>query len=365
MNKVLKNSTLDKIAIEKIKQEYQKNDIPWFIGYSGGKDSSALLKLVLNAFLEIDNFHKPVTVIYCDTGVENPVVTKYVFEIFEKLKRECSDHNIPVRFSVLIPKLNDRFFVKVIGKGYPTPTNIFRWCTDKLRINPVKSVIDDNDRATILLGIRNSESKQRDRTISKHSTNDEYYLKQNGSRKKLIFSPVINHSLEDVWLTLRYNEFPKSIEFKKIREIYQDAESECPVYRETKGSSCGNSRFGCWICTVVRKDKSIANMIDNGYPELLELYKFRNWISEFRDNEEYRCDFRRNGVKGLGPFTLEARKIILENLLIAEKKSGMKLITREEIKRIYELWKIDEENEKYKEKRHTTTNIMHAAVSST
>lgn len=345
----MQNSKIDKKAIEVIKSEYLKNDIPWFIGYSGGKDSSALLKLVFNAFMEIELFHKPVTVIYCDTGVENPIVTKYVFETFEKLKTECIKHSIPIKFKILVPKLNDRFFVKVIGRGYPTPTNIFRWCTDKLRINPVKSVIDKNKNAVILLGIRNSESEQRDRTISKHITKNEYYLKQSGSSKNLIFSPVINHSLEDVWLTLRYNEFPKSIDFKKIRDIYQDAESECPVYRETKGSSCGNSRFGCWTCTVVRKDKSMANMIDNGYSELEELYKFRNWISEFRDNIDYRCEYRRNGVKGLGPFTLEGRKIILEKLLQAEKKSGISLISKEEIIRIYELWEIDEKNDKYRE----------------
>ena len=324
----MKNSKKDQLVIEVIKTEYLKNDKPWFLGYSGGKDSSSLLTLVFTALTQMEKFHKPVTVIYCDTGVENPIVTNYVFETFEKLKRESLQCNIPLKFEILNPILNDRFFVKVIGRGYPTPTNIFRWCTDKLRINPVKQVIDKNKDSVILLGIRNSESEQRNRTISKHITSNEYYLKQSGSSKNLIFSPVINHSLEDIWQALRYNELPKSISYEKIRGIYQDAESECPVYRESKGSSCGNSRFGCWTCTVVRKDKSISNMIDNGYSELEELYKFRNWISEFRDNVDYRCSYRRNGVKGLGPFTLKARGIILEKLLQAEQKSGIELIIR-------------------------------------
>lgn len=221
-----------------------------------------------------------------------------------------------------------------------------------MSINPVKNIIERDREAVILLGIRNSESEQRDRTIAKHRTENDYYLKQSGSSKNLIFSPVLNHSLEEIWFTLRYNKLPISIDFNIIREIYQDAESECPVYRETKGKSCGNSRFGCWTCTVVRQDKSMCNLVKKGYTELSELYQFRNWISEFRNNPKYRCDTRRNGVKGLGPITLEGRKIILDKLLDAEEKSGLDLISKDELDRIYELWKIDVDNEKYLE----TTN---------
>jgi len=346
----MNQSKLDKIAIDLIIKEYQNNDIPWFIGYSGGKDSSALLKLVFNAFLKVENFHKPVTVVYCDTKVENPIITSYVYEIFENLKQESIDRNIPLNFKIATPVLDDRYFVKVIGRGYPPPTNIFRWCTDKLRIKPISSIIDNNQDAIVLLGIRNGESEQRDRTISKHTTSHDYYLKQSDSKSKVIFSPIIKHGLEDIWITIRNNKLPRSIDYQRIRDIYKDAESECPILRNKKDKPCGNNRFGCWTCTVVRKDKSVSSMIDNGYYELEELLNFRNWLIEFRDDIKYRCDIRRNGQIGLGPITIEGRSIILERLLDAQRKSKITLISSEELARINELWKKDLINEKYKEK---------------
>ncbi|MBF8961916.1 phosphoadenosine phosphosulfate reductase family protein [Pontibacter sp. FD36] len=336
----------DQNSIEIIKQEYLKDYCPWYLGYSGGKDSSALLKLVIIALSQINSYHKDITVIYCDTGVENPIITDYVYQTFESLKLECTVLGLPIRYRIAVPNLEDRFFVKVIGRGYPTPTNIFRWCTDKLRINPVKQIIDKHPKATVLLGIRNGESEQRDRTISKHSKS-EYYLTQSGSSKNQIFSPIIHHSIKDVWATLMFNDFPQSIDGQKLGKLYKDAGSECPVYRELPGKSCGSSRFGCWTCTVVRKDKSIFKMIENGYAELTHLHEFRNWISEFRDNQEYRCKRRRNGQLGLGPFTIQGRKIILDKLLEAESKSGVVLIQDEEIKRIKELWEIDLNNPNY------------------
>lgn len=338
---------LNSNAIDIIKQEYLKDNTPWFLGYSGGKDSSALLKLTFNAMLQTENHHKKIFVLYCDTGVENPIVTNYVYETFIKLKEENKSKKLPFIFKIIKPKIEDRFFVKVIGRGYPTPTNIFRWCTDKLRINPVNEYINTKEKSIILLGVRKAESEQRDRTISKHITNNEYYLKQNKSKNRLIFSPIINHALEDVWITILSLDYPKSIDFKKIREIYQDAESECTAIKTEKEKACGSSRFGCWTCTVVRKDKSVANMISNGYEELAELYNFRNWIYNFRDDKKYRCKKRRNGVVGLGPFTIEARKLILEKLKYAEKKSGFTLIDKDELKKIYELWDLDIKNPRY------------------
>lgn len=336
-------------TIDLIRNEYLKDATPWYIGYSGGKDSSALLSLVINALSGLNNFPRKVTAIYCDTGVENPVITEYVYSTFESLKLECQVLNIPIEFKIVKPNIRDRFFVKVIGKGYPTPTNIFRWCTKSLRINPVKKVIDKNLKAIILLGVRTDESAERNRTINRHKLPEKYYLKQNASLKNIIFAPIIDYNTKDVWSTIKFKIFPKSINHEIIGKLYKDAGSECPVYKETKGTPCGKGRFGCWTCTVVRKDKSVESMIENGYQSLAPLFNFRNWIAEFRDNKDYRCQYRRNGQKGLGPITLEGRKIILDKLITLQNEVGFTVLDSEELDLIYAHWQEDTLNPKYVE----------------
>jgi DNA sulfur modification protein DndC len=342
-------STKDIQIISLIQQEYLKDQTPWYIGFSGGKDSSAVLTLAVNALIQLRDFHKPITAIYCDTGVEIPTVSAYVKNTIKSLKAECEQLKIPLEFKIVQPKLDDRYFVKVIGRGYPPPTNIFRWCTDRLRINPVKSVIDENNASTVLLGIRTGESPERDRTIKRHITGSKYYLNQGTSSKTKIFSPIVDYSLKDVWSTLKYSRLPASINHSLIGQLYKDAGGECPVFKESKGTPCGKGRFGCWTCTVVRQDKSVESMIANGHNDLSELFQFRNWLVQTRNDKQYRATIRRNGHPGLGPITIKGRQLILKKLLRAEAKSGLKLIDEEEINRIRELWKLDKDNPNYRE----------------
>src|SRR5687767_14539517 len=91
-------SKKDARTIELIKDEYLKNDTPWFLGYSGGKDSSALLTLVFNALLQIDKNHKVINVIYCDTGVEIPTISAYVKNTINALEIERKKFNLPIKF---------------------------------------------------------------------------------------------------------------------------------------------------------------------------------------------------------------------------------------------------------------------------
>ena len=132
---------------------------------------------------------------------------------------------------------------------------------------------------------------------------------------------------------------PHSIEGARLLNLYKEASGECPTIRDPKGTPCGKGRFGCWTCTVVRKDRAMTSMVAEGHSRLEPLLAFRNWLVGIRDDKKYRHCRRRNGQVGLGPFRLSARKLLLKKLLTLQRKTGFSLISRTEIRAIKDLWK--------------------------
>jgi DNA sulfur modification protein DndC len=337
-------------TIALIRQEYLSSSDPWFMGYSGGKDSSALLKLLFLALQGLPRTSKPVTVIYCDTGVEIPFVRSHVVNTLAGVEREATANHVPLSVEVASPHVSDRYFVKVIGRGYPPPSNKFRWCTDRLRVKPVAQVLSRAGQAsTVLLGVRYGESVERDRTIKRHRTQRPYYFQQSGNRRVRIFAPLVDYSVRDVWSTLGSAQGPTSIAGGRLALLYWLASGECPIMRDPKGTPCGKGRFGCWTCTVVRKDRAVENLVRAGYDGLKPLLTFRDWLADVRDNPAFRCKRRRNGKPGPGPFTLQARKQILQRLLAAQREAGRELVTSDELRAIHELWRQDQQSSSYRE----------------
>lgn len=338
-------------TIELIQKNYEKSDIPWVLGYSGGKDSTALLILVYNAIKKSNAKNRKVFIVYCDTGVEIPIVRDYAHKTLSDLDIEAKKDGLPIFTKIKFPNLEDSFFCKVIGRGYPTPTNKFRWCTDRLRVKPLQSVFNStNQKNIVLLGVRNGESTERDRIIQKHSTEDEYYYKQANYNNAIVFSPIINFKVADVWKTIDCLPEPTSIDRISLKNMYKIV-SDLEIESKKNSDFKIKGRFGCWTCTVIRKDKAMKQLVDYGYKNLKPLYDFRNWMMSIRDNPDYRCSVRRNGQLGKGPFTLDARKEIFNRLLEVQNESGMKLITDSEINIIYELWDKDIKSDKYIEHR--------------
>jgi DNA sulfur modification protein DndC len=292
---------------------YTLDDIPWIVGYSGGKDSSAVLQLVWNAIAALPSKErsKQVHVISTDTRVENPIISAWVRQSHDQLKAAAKRKKQPFQPHLLLPEVQDTFWVNLIGKGYPAPRQKFRWCTERLKIRPSNAFVRDQVRThgeTILvLGTRKAESGKRSHTMAKHAKGRvRDRLSPNASLpNSLIYSPIEDWTDEDVWLYLHTFPNPWSAKGKNLNKdlfrIYRGAtaDNDCPLVVDTSTPSCGGSRFGCWVCTLVDRDKSMEAMILNDDEKswmepLLELRDELDFRSEAkRKKERANRDFRR------------------------------------------------------------------------
>ena len=337
--------------MSRILDAYRSSNAPWYLGFSGGKDSSAVLKLVYSALLRSRARHKLVTVVYCDTGVEVPLIAGRVRSTLRRLSIEAREDRIPIQVRIARPRTHSTFFVKVIGRGYPPPTNKFRWCTDRLRIHPVREILEagEAEESVVVLGTRMGESPTRDLTLRRHETANRYFYRQGEDSSVSIFAPIADYTTRDVWKALAESPRPAAVDQADLVRLYSEAGAECPIVRDPEGTPCSAGRFGCWTCTVVRQDKSTRSMISNGYNELKPLLEFRDWLASVRSDPSFRCKRRRNGSKGPGPFTLDARRQILRRLRSTEARVPWRLITKREVKEIHRLWRLDRESREYRE----------------
>lgn len=363
----MKNQLIDNI-IDEIIDQYAFADTslrPWIIGFSGGKDSTALLTLVWEALIKIREtvpfpfqLRRPVYVVCNNTMIENPVITEYVYEVLGFIEKAAKEQGLPILVKTTTPKLEDSFWVSVLGKGYPVPNNSFRFCTDKLKIKPTSKFIldqiDEVGEAIVLIGTRISESANRAKSIKKHEIKGKRLTKHPLNVNTYTYAPIKELPLEAVWYIINSNPCPWGFDNKKLFQIYADASAddyECPTaVTDENHKSCGQSRFGCWVCTVVKEDKSMRALIKNGFEWLKPLLEYRNEISAGRNISENRRPERRNGQSAvddsghnLGNYTEEYRAKMLRKLLETQKlvqqtKPHIELITSQELIAIQVVW---------------------------
>ena len=365
---IFNSRTPDDIHRE-IQEVYLENARPWVIGYSGGKDSTTALQLVWYALAELPPEQRkyPVHVISSDTLVETPVIVSYITGTLDRIEATAREQKMPFQTDIVRPKINDTFWVNLIGRGYPAPAPRFRWCTDRMKIRPANQFVLEKvakyGEVIMVLGVRKGESATRDQVLSLHRIKDSLLSRHTTLPNASVYTPVVDFTMEDVWMYLLSNPSPWGGDNRQLVTLYRNtsAQGECPLVVDEMTPSCGNSRFGCWTCTVVTKDKAMEGLIDNGEEWMLPLLEFRDFLAETQDPEkkpETREHRRRNGQVTIlnnklvhGPYTLKFCKELLKRLLTTQQQvreegtdPDIKLITEDELEEIRKIWRTERQD---------------------
>ena len=378
---------------DEIRQVYLADNRPWILGYSGGKDSTCMVQLIWDALasLPAPKLRKSIYVISSDTLVESPKIVQQITDTLDMMERAAKEASLPISTNLVRPKTEDSFWVCLLGKGFPAPSNLFRWCTERLKIRNadrfIKEKVSEYGEAIVVLGTRRDESGSRQQLMSLYEIKGSLLSRHSKFPSTYVYTPVRDFTAKDVWNYLLQNRNPWGSNNRDLLALYQNAKAaECPLVVDTNTPSCGNSRFGCWTCTVVDKDTSLRNTIRNGEEWMQPLLELRQELKDTQDPEvrkKVRSLRRRTGQMKLvdemrrksfqeriekargeredkpakpdpyevlapGPYTMEFRVQFLEKLLLAEQKvqregpdPTMSLIHEDEIREIQRIWRME------------------------
>lgn len=351
-----------------IREIYLSDARPWVVGYSGGKDSTTALQLIWTAIAAIDpeKRKKPIYVISSDTLVETPVVSRYIDVSLERIAAAALEQGMPMVTHKVMPEVDRSFWVNMIGRGYPAPSRRFRWCTERLKIEPandfIKSRVAEFGEVVMVLGVRSAESSTRAQVMSLHKIDGSKLSRHSTLLNAFVYAPIADFSTDEVWTFLLQNQSPWGSDNRDLVAMYRNAQSgECPLVVDTTTPSCGSSRFGCWVCTVVERDKAMEAMIDSGEEWLTPLLEYRDMLSGTQDplkKHEFRDYRRKTGqvtfIKDTdrpihGPYTLEFCKTLLRKLLETQVEVAKEapvgeapiLIHEAELHEIRRLWRTE------------------------
>lgn len=371
---------------------YLSDARPWILGFSGGKDSTCMVQLIWCALSSLpkSKLKKSVYVISSDTLVESPRIVEQITTSLDMMDQAAKKAGLPLSTNLVRPKFEDSFWTCLLGKGFPAPTNLFRWCTDRLKVRNadrfIKEKVSQYGEAIIVLGTRKNESGSRNQLMNLYEIKGSLLSRHSKLAQTYVYTPLRDFITEDVWNYLLQNKNPWGANNRDLLALYQNANAaECPLVVDSTTPSCGNSRFGCWVCTVVDKDSSLVNTIENGCEWMEPLLELREALKSTQDpkkRRDVRELRRRNGQMRLidhaqrrslddelsksmsvdemirtgdpydiltpGPYTMEFRMKFLEMLLNAQEKirkegpdPKISLIHEEEIREIQKLWRME------------------------
>lgn len=302
----------------------------WALAYSGGKDSTAALTVVLR-LLATGRVPRPesLTVLYADTRMELPPLHVAAMQTLEVVR--AKGHTA----RVVLPPLDERFFVYMFGRGVPPPSNTFRWCTDKIKVSPMLATLRGLREATgekllMLTGVRLGESAVRDRRIILSCSRDGAECGQGWFQESTpaavadTLAPLLHWRTCLVWDWLMLPPYASADGFAACREVAR-------VYDQDAEGSANevSARTGCVGCNLASQDFSLQRVLRR--PEwayLAPLRRLKPLYAELK-RRQHRLqkvgELRKDGSPGanqgrLGPLTFERRLWGLEQVLEIQRE---------------------------------------------
>lgn len=313
----------------------------WAIAYSGGKDSSTLATLIPWAIMS-GRIPRPesLTILYADTRQELPPLQQTAMRLLADLRTEGFDAQ------VVLPEMDDRFYVYMLGLGVPPPSNTFRWCTPKLKIEPMHRDLEElrasaGEKLLMLTGVRLGESEARDARIAVSCSKDSGECGQGWMQVSTpesladTLAPLLNWRICHVYDWLYFDPYDHGFQVDGIADVYGEDEV----------------RTGCVGCNLASKDTALIRLLRNPqwshlYPlmELKPLFaelKQAKWRKRKVEPEKRKDGNYSKNVQRMGPLKMEGRAYGLERVLDIQQRVGVDLINAEEEARIREMWRLD------------------------
>jgi len=196
-----------KDILDNLRDQYINDSRPWLVGFSGGKDSTLIAALIFNAIISVpeEQRNKPVAVLSTDTRAEIPAIVEMLQTTLKRMRKASQKLNLNIEVLLLKPPPEQSFWVNIIGRGYPPPNRTFRWCTQRMKIDPVNKFVNQRighwGEAILHLGARRAESANRSQSLAGRE-------RKNGLRRHpdlprvWVSNPIEYLTTEEVWAYL-------------------------------------------------------------------------------------------------------------------------------------------------------------------
>jgi DNA sulfur modification protein DndC len=363
----ISTSEINRITKE-IQDLYLRDQRPWIIGYSGGKDSTAVAQLIWNAIkaLPTKSRKKEIYVISSDTKVDTPQLMELVHENINHMNSAAKEEELPIYATLVTPSINDTFWVNLIGRGYPAPTTRFRWCTERLKIRPtlkfIKDKVNQYGEIIMVLGLRKAESDTRNQTMTTYEIKGNILRKHSTLPGANVYAPIAEFTENQVWDYLEKYPNPWGVSNEKISELYRQANLQENVILDENEAPNRGGRLGCWVCTLVTKNNSLEHLSFSAGKWMEPLKQYWAFLckttipenkKDFRSirGRNGRVIFKKDGTLAARTYTLETLKHLLRELLRTEKEvrklkgdATFRLLSHEELCEIQKLWRLEKQD---------------------